>query len=145
MLAMLSDTQRIESTIIIFPASEEFNRLQYYPNAILIDGDLINEDADLYEVLDGSTPTLMAGWEVIKAGRQLQSDAEEAEYAAGANDRAAAEVRTERDAKLTQSDWTQVVDAPVSQEDWAAYRALLRSMPEQEGFPNEINWPTKPE
>tara|TARA_R110000772_G_scaffold140319_1_gene249517 strand:+ start:193 stop:630 length:438 start_codon:yes stop_codon:yes gene_type:complete len=145
MLAMLSDTQRIESTIIIFPASEEFNRLQYYPNAILIDGDLINEDADLYEVLDGSTPTLMAGWEVIKAGRQLQSDAEEAEYAAGANDRAAAEVRTERDAKLTQSDWTQVVDAPVSQEDWAAYRALLRSMPEQEGFPNEVTWPTEPE
>ena len=145
MLAMLSDTQRIESTIIIFPASEEFNRLQYYPNAILIDGDLINEDADLYEVLDGSTPTLMAGWEVIKAGRQLQSDAEEAEYAAGANDRAAAEVRTERDAKLAETDWTQVADAPVSQEDWAAYRALLRSMPEQEGFPNEVTWPTEPE
>lgn len=76
---------------------------------------------------------------------ETEWDAMEAEYATGANDRAAAEVRTERDAKLAETDWTQVADAPVSQEDWAAYRALLRSMPEQEGFPNEITWPTKPE
>ena len=53
-------------------------------------------------------------------------------------------VRAERDSKLAETDWTQVADAPVSQEDWAAYRALLRSIPEQEGFPNEVTWPVEP-
>ena len=76
---------------------------------------------------------------------EAEWDAMEAEYAAGANDRAAAEIRKERDTKLTESDWTQVVDAPVDQAAWATYRALLRSMPEQEGFPNEVTWPTEPE
>lgn len=76
---------------------------------------------------------------------EAEADAMEAEYEAGADDRAAAEVRTERDAKLAATDWTQVADAPVSQEDWAAYRALLRSIPEQEGFPNEVTWPVEPE
>ena len=72
-------------------------------------------------------------------------DADEALWAAGADDEAAAEVRKERDSKLAETDWTQVADAPVSQEDWAAYRALLRSIPEQEGFPNEVTWPVEPE
>lgn len=75
---------------------------------------------------------------------EAEWDAMEAEYAAGANDRAAAEVRKERDAKLTESDWTQVVDAPVDQEAWATYRQALRDIPEQAGFPNEVNWPTEP-
>ena len=75
---------------------------------------------------------------------EAEWDAMEAEYAAGADDRAAAEVRTERDAKLTESDWTQVVDAPVDQVAWATYRQALRDIPEQAEFPNTINWPTEP-
>jgi hypothetical protein len=75
---------------------------------------------------------------------EAEWDAREAEYAAGADDRAAAEIRTERDAKLTESDWTQVVDAPVDQAAWATYRQALRDIPEQAGFPNTINWPTEP-
>ena len=42
-------------------------------------------------------------------------DAREAEYAASAGERAGAELRAERDAKLKESDWTQVADAPVDQ------------------------------
>lgn len=75
---------------------------------------------------------------------EAEWDAIEAEYAAGANDRAAAEIRTERDAKLTESDWTQVIDAPVDQAAWATYRQALRDIPDQAGFPNEVNWPTAP-
>lgn len=71
-------------------------------------------------------------------------DAMEAEWAAGANDRAAAEIRTERDIKLTQSDWTQVADAPVDQAAWATYRQALRDIPSQAGFPNEVVWPIEP-
>lgn len=75
---------------------------------------------------------------------EAEWDAMEAEYAAGANDRAAAEVRTERDAKLTQSDWTQVADAPVDKAAWATYRQALRDIPSQAGFPNEVTWPVEP-
>ena len=76
---------------------------------------------------------------------EAEWDAQEAAWEAGADDRAAAEIRKERDSKLAETDWTQVADAPISQEDWAAYRTLLRSIPEQEGFPNEVTWPVEPE
>ena len=75
---------------------------------------------------------------------EAEWDAKEAAYAAGANDRAAAEIRTERDAKLTESDWTQVADAPVDQAAWATYRQALRDIPSQAGFPNEVIWPVEP-
>ena len=71
-------------------------------------------------------------------------EAQQAEWAAGADDRAAAEIRTERDAKLTESDWTQVADAPVDQAAWATYRQELRDVPAQTGFPNEVTWPVAP-
>ena len=75
---------------------------------------------------------------------EAEWDAREAQYAASANDRTAAEIRTERDTKLTESDWTQVADAPVDQTAWATYRQALRDIPEQAGFPTEVNWPTAP-
>jgi len=56
----------------------------------------------------------------------------------------AAEARTKRNTLLTQSDWTQVADAPVDQAAWATYRQALRDVPDQDGFPTDINWPTKP-
>ena len=52
--------------------------------------------------------------------------------------------RNERDELLTSSDWTQVADAPVDQAAWASYRSLLRDVPQQAGFPEDITWPTKP-
>jgi uncharacterized protein YbjT (DUF2867 family) len=54
------------------------------------------------------------------------------------------EARTQRDALLSQSDWTQVPDAPVDQQAWADYRQALRDLPEQEGFPQEVVWPNPP-
>lgn len=75
---------------------------------------------------------------------EAEWDAMEAEYAAGANDRAAAEIRKERDAKLTESDWTQVADAPVDKTTWVTYRQALRDIPSQAGFPNEVTWPVEP-
>ena len=56
----------------------------------------------------------------------------------------AANVRSNRDAKLAATDWTQVADVPVDQAAWATYRQSLRAMPEQAGFPNTIDWPTEP-
>ena len=55
------------------------------------------------------------------------------------------EYRSERDRLLKISDWTQVPDSPVDQQPWADYRQALRDVPQQTGFPTDINWPTKPE
>jgi hypothetical protein len=54
------------------------------------------------------------------------------------------EVRSKRNILLSQSDWTQVADAPVDQPAWATYRQALRDVPQQAGFPHEVDWPAKP-
>lgn len=55
------------------------------------------------------------------------------------------EARQKRNELLTQSDWTQIADAPVDKTAWAAYRQLLRDITTQPGFPTDITWPAKPE
>jgi len=68
-------------------------------------------------------------------------DAEEATWAAGANDRQAAEVRKERDALLAATDWRASSDVALSTE-WRTYRQALRDVPSQ--LPGAITWPTEP-
>ena len=75
---------------------------------------------------------------------ELARDMQEAAWELSLADRAAEEVRTERNAKLTSSDWTQIADAPVDKAAWATYRQALRDLPQQAGFPTSINWPVKP-
>ena len=56
----------------------------------------------------------------------------------------ATQARAQRDALLSQSDWTQVADATVDQTAWATYRQALRDVPAQAGFPENIDWPVSP-
>ena len=59
----------------------------------------------------------------------------------------AEEARTERNKLLEESDWTQVLDAPIdsaTREAYRTYRQALRDIPEQEGFPETITWPELP-
>jgi len=55
------------------------------------------------------------------------------------------QIRAQRNALLAASDWTQLPDAPVDQTAWAVYRQALRDITDQEGFPANVVWPTKPE
>lgn len=58
------------------------------------------------------------------------------------------EVRAERDRLLAETDWTQVLDAPISaecREAFRVYRQTLRDIPEQEGFPESVVFPVMPE
>jgi hypothetical protein len=50
-------------------------------------------------------------------------------------------VRKKLDHLFQESDWTQLVNAPVDREAWADYRQALRELPQQEGFPGEVEWP----
>ena len=73
---------------------------------------------------------------------QAEYDAKKAAWDAGANDRKAAEVRAERNAKITACDWRVLPD--VSNSDvWKTYRQALRDIPAQSGFPNNVTWPTQ--
>ena len=74
---------------------------------------------------------------------EAEWDAMESSWAAGANDRAATEIRTERNQKLAETDWTALSDVTISNE-MIAYRQALRDITTQDGFPNEVTWPTKP-
>jgi hypothetical protein len=56
----------------------------------------------------------------------------------------ASNLREQRNALLSASDWTQVADAPVDQAAWATYRQALRDITAQEGFPHSVNWPVNP-
>jgi hypothetical protein len=69
---------------------------------------------------------------------------QEAAYIARIDAEAAKAVRTDRDRRLSECDWTQVADAPVDKAVWAAYRQELRDVPAQDGFPHNITWPSKP-
>lgn len=56
-------------------------------------------------------------------------------------------VRAERDARLSACDWVVVRASEMGlavPPEWAQYRAQLRSVPEQQGFPSAIDWPLPP-
>lgn len=62
--------------------------------------------------------------------------------------RAAAATRQERDQRLRDSDWTQLLDVPAEsgvRAAWAAYRQALRDITQQAEFPLNIVWPERPE
>ena len=77
------------------------------------------------------------------AAEETARDEEEQAWADGANDRAAVQVRDERDAKLAASDWMANSDVTMSA-DWTTYRQALRDVPAQAGFPTNVTWPTEP-
>ena len=52
--------------------------------------------------------------------------------------------RSKRNNLLAETDWMALSDNTMSPE-WSAYRQALRDITTQEGFPESISWPTKPE
>jgi len=53
------------------------------------------------------------------------------------------EAREWRNILLAETDWWAVSDRTMSDEEYN-YRQALRDIPQQEGFPTNIVWPTKP-
>ena len=52
--------------------------------------------------------------------------------------------RAQRDALLAACDWRVLADAPGPREAWLKYRAELRAVPAQKGFPHQVAWPEPP-
>ncbi|MFH4464979.1 tail fiber assembly protein [Vibrio diabolicus] len=57
------------------------------------------------------------------------------------------DVRALRDKLISDTDWTQIPDAPLSDEkktEFATYRQSLRDIPQNIGNPDDVIWPEKP-
>ena len=74
-----------------------------------------------------------------------EHDARAVAHEAARPARALAELREQRNARLTASDWTQVPDAPTAiAAAWKVYRQALRDLPARWTYPNAPQWPTAP-
>ena len=74
---------------------------------------------------------------------------QEAAYQATLDAATAERHRTTRNKLLADSDWTQMNDSPLSNEDktaWAVYRSELRNLPDDAAWPNlsDEDWPVAP-
>ena len=100
---------------------------------------------DGVEEVDGKWYTKYILAPVFTDNEDATAAEQEATYKAMKDAEFATNARSQRDKLLSESDWTQVIDAPVNQEAWATYRQSLRNVPQQAGFPTTIVWPVKPE
>ena len=55
-------------------------------------------------------------------------------------------IRATRDQILRDTDWTMTTGATVDQAQWAAYRQVIRDIPQtyKDKTPNDVVWPTQP-
>ena len=56
------------------------------------------------------------------------------------------DIRAKRDGILTSTDWTMTTGATVDQAQWAAYRQVIRDIPQtyKGKTPDDVVWPTQP-
>ena len=101
-------------------------------------------------VRDGAEQDAKDNWVQKWTEQDMFADTEEATkseqetaYQAQLDAAAASVARSERDAKLAETDWMGMSDVTMSA-DWATYRQALRDVPAQSEFPNSITWPTEP-
>ena len=98
------------------------------------------------EQLDGKWYTKHILGPVFTDGETTAAE-QEAAYKASKDAEQAKSVRTSRDDKLKECDWTQLDDTPLSntvKATWAIYRQALRDVTAQAGFPWTITWPDAP-
>ena len=56
------------------------------------------------------------------------------------------DIRATRDQILKSTDWTMITGATVDQAQWAAYRQVIRDIPQtyKDKTPDDVVWPTQP-
>ena len=56
------------------------------------------------------------------------------------------DIRTKRDGILQSTEWTMTTGATVDQAQWAAYRQVIRDIPQtyKDKTPDDVVWPTQP-
>jgi hypothetical protein len=109
-----------------------------------------------FEEIDEDLPFHATPSDVEEHGRDIYKRAKDGEFGVIAEwtppttEQLAAKARGQRDELLFEVD--SIVGNPLrwasfsaeEQQAWADYRQALLDVPQQAGFPNTINWPTKP-
>lgn len=106
---------------------------------------VVDKFKDYEKTIDGRIirGVRLSNEEVIIVTKQEQEQAAIAKYI----EEKAAEVRETRNKLLLESDWSVIIDSPLSEEDkelWMSYRTQLRNVPQQKGFPLDVVFPEKP-
>lgn len=125
-----------------FPKQIPSEMLESYGVYTVVYTDMPSIDDRTQKTEQEVTPTLVDGsWTV--GWTTTDKTAEETQQW---DDNIAAGNRNRRNALLTESDWTQVADAPVDATAWATYRQALRDITTHANWPNldEADWPVKP-
>lgn len=99
---------------------------------------------DGVEQIDGQWFTKFVAGPVFTDNDEATAAEQETAYRAGIDAKAAESVRTERNQKLADTDWTQLADSSADATAWATYRTALRDLPSTDGWPHNITWPTEP-
>jgi len=106
--------------------------------------------SDMKIVVEGTPAQVGGKWtQVWEEQDRFTTDSDgtksdkEAAYQTQLDNQAAANVRSERNQKLKDTDWMGLSDVTMPTE-WATYRQALRDVPSQEGFPYTVTWPEKP-
>ena len=133
---------RMENKNVSFPSvitDEVLATFDVYP-VKLIDG---NYDGDYTKDVVEVTPTLSGSvyvqtYEITDADELTITTRKEVKWE---------EIRQERNRLLSECDWTQFQDSPITGSkltEWQTYRQSLRDVTNQEN-PYNITWPTNPE
>lgn len=116
------------------------------------------EELGLDVVFESPTPTTTVYQTAFKDG--VEQDAQgrwlwkwsisemDADAKAAKDAEAAKGVRATRDRLIAETDWIVIKNLELNQNVpgvWEVYRQNLRDVPEQAGFPHNVNWPAKPE
>lgn len=122
-----------------FPKSLDGVDLSGFGVVAIADADKPSINIETQRIEEG-TPALVDGvwkqvWNVI--------DFNSTELAEITANKAAA-IRSERNQKLANTDWTQLADSSAPATVWGTYRQALRDIPAQTGFPDSVTWPTEP-
>ena len=125
-----------------FPKKIPSDMLESYGVMPVAYTDMPSVDDRTHKVEQEATPTLVDGSWTIGWTTSSKTSDETAEY----DDNMAVSNRDTRNNLLSQSDWTQVADAPVDATVWATYRQALRDITSRVNWPNldEADWPVKP-
>ena len=97
------------------------------------------------KIVFADTPTLVSGGWVLVNSVTNKTEQEIADYDASV----AESVRSERNQKLSDTDWTVLQDSPFTDAqtaDWVIYRQALRDITGHADFPylQDADWPVKP-
>lgn len=112
-----------------------------------------NQDYGFYlKSFEGAVEVEDAVWEALieqcLSGKEIMPDANGYPVAVErvrSDDELAKEIRVKRNVLLSDSDWTQLQDSQLSDEQrqiWQNYRQLLRDIPQQINFPKQVTWPS---